>query len=86
MLIKRLLADLSLFLAIFFLPGWATLILGLLYFIVFPHYYEGVLLALWFDLLYGLPGPSWFNLPFPVTLTALVALLLITPIRYRLWY
>ncbi len=86
MSIKRLLASLSLFLAIFFLPGWATLILGLVYFIYFAHYYEGVALALWFDLLYGLPGPVWFNLPLPITLLSLLALLIVTPIRYRVWY
>ncbi|MDO8183402.1 MAG: hypothetical protein Q7T49_00230 [bacterium] len=86
MFIKRLAADLVILFSLFFLPGWISLILGLLGFVYFHHYYEGVVMALWFDLLYSLPGPAWFHLPLPVTLMAIVALLIITPVRYRLWY
>lgn len=85
MLVERLVASVVLFLALMLLPWWLFVILGVIAFILVHNYYEGLVWALLADLIYGLPlEQSWWPLPF--FLTAVVLLLIIRPLRYRLWY
>jgi hypothetical protein len=50
--------------SIFFLPFYVTLVIGLVGFLLFPNYYEGVALGLIYDSLYFVPSgegwPVWF--------------------------
>lgn len=85
MLAKRILLGVVLLISLFFCPWWLTTLLGLAGLIYFKNYYEVAVAALIFDLVYGSAGvSSW--LPLPFFLTSVVLLLVISPLRYRLWY
>ncbi len=86
MLVKRLVLGVILLGSLFWLPWWITLILGLVGFIVFKNYYEGAAFALLFDLIYGAVGSGFWGFPLPFFLGAIVLLLILPPLKYRLWY
>ena len=86
MLAKRLGATAILLGLMFFLPWWLWFI-GLIFAaILYAYYYEGLILALIYDLIFGAWQIKAFNLPFLMTLLVIIVLLLATPIRYRLWH
>ncbi|MBP9855782.1 MAG: hypothetical protein KBC48_00530 [Candidatus Pacebacteria bacterium] len=85
MLAKRLLLGVVLLISLFFGPWWLTVIIGLFGLIYFKNYYEVAVVALLFDLIYGSASASpW--LPLPFFLSSVVLLLIVSPLRYRLWY
>lgn len=85
MLVERLVASVVLFLALMLLPWWVFALLGIIALVVIHNYYEVLAFALLADLIYGLPAEqSWWPLPF--FLTGVVLLLIVRPLRYRLWY
>jgi len=51
--LKRVAIDLALFLSVFLLPWWITLSLAFLLIFYFKFYFESILLAFFFDLLYS---------------------------------
>lgn len=80
----RIAATVGLIAALYVLPWWATLGLGLWAAASFAHYYELLLVAFLFDLSYGAAGQPPFFVPLPVTVLALIAVILANEIRIRI--
>ncbi len=59
----RKIASLFLFLGIFIFPWWILVILFLASFIIIENFYEGLFLALIYDILYFTERDLFFNLP-----------------------
>lgn len=81
---KRLVALLILFVAIIFLPYWVYLPLLVAAILIFPVFWEGILLGLLIDVLYGWGVTAWPSLISPVALTALILVSVLLPVRDRL--
>lgn len=54
-MLKRIVSDIILFFAIFFLPWWGTIILAFVLMIYFKNFWEGVTAIFFIDLLYSVP-------------------------------
>lgn len=85
MIFNRVLATLALLLSAFLTPWWLWFGLFLILAFVFGNFYEGVVVAFVYDLVFG-GLPFSINLPFVFTIAAIVAVLIISPLRYRLWH
>ncbi len=81
---SRIGADAVLFLSIIALPWWTSLALGTLFSFVFEEYYEGILGAVFADLLYATGGSPGFHNPFEATLSAVCIFTLARILRARL--
>lgn len=68
MLLKRLIVDILLFIAVVTLPWWLSLPCALVLSFYFKRYYEVILSGFVFDLLYGAPLPMFFSFSFLFTL------------------
>ena len=82
-MIKRLLSFVVLFFAVIFLPFWVYILMLVLALIFFRFYWEGVIIAFFIDVIYGISHETLF-FSFPFALGAVVILILILPIRDKL--
>lgn len=64
---KRFVVDVVLFFSVFLFPWWATLIGAVLATFSFDSYFEGLVVGILLDALYGVPARS-FIWDFPLTL------------------
>lgn len=66
MVIKRIIFDILLFLSIFMLPWWVTLILAFVGIFIFNNFYEFIVSFVIMYSIYMIPGvkitPFWFSL------------------------
>ncbi len=87
-MVKRIIADIVLFLGIFFLPWWVTVILTFIFIILFRWFWEGIIAMLFIDSLYSLPDVKFYG-HFGIFIVSAVILLLIienlkTRIRFKI--
>ena len=87
-MIKRIICDIILFLGIFFLPWWGTVILAFVFMILFKRFWEGVIAMLFIDSLYSLPTAKFYG-HFGIFIVSAIVLLLImenlkTRIRFKI--
>jgi len=80
----RLLATLVTFLSIIFLPYWVYLPFLLASMILFPIFWEGIVLAFVIDILYGRGISSIPELISPMAFSATLILMAVMPLRERL--
>jgi len=85
---KRIICGLVLFLGIFFLPWWGTVLLVFVFTILFKWFWEGVVAMFFIDSLYSLPLAK-FSSHFGIfTVSAIIFLLIIenlkTKIRFKI--
>lgn len=66
-LLKRCIADVFLFAAVVIVPWWLVFPVALFLVFYFERYYEALLAAFIFDLLYGIPLRMLFGFPFLAT-------------------
>ncbi|NOY35733.1 MAG: hypothetical protein GXP44_02345 [bacterium] len=52
-MMKRIIADIVLFLSVFFAPWYFTALLAFLFVVLFPKFWEAVLAGLFLDAMYG---------------------------------
>jgi len=63
---KRIMFDSALFLSLFFMPWWVTILLGVIFLYIFDSYFELLFLGFFIDVLYG-KGNTGFLLGYPFT-------------------
>lgn len=80
----RIIATLIVLVAIFFLPYWAYLPALIALMIVFPFFWEGIVLAYLVDILYGRGIGSVAELISPMAFTSMLLLMVLVPVRDRL--
>lgn len=80
----RLSSTLVVLLAIIFLPYWIYLPLLGAAMIIFPFYWEAVLLALLVDVLYGGGVSGMTELLSPMAFAATILLIILMPLRERI--
>lgn len=80
----RLGATLLVLMAVIFLPYWIYLPAVFAAMIVFPIFWEGIILAYLIDILYGRGVGSFAELLSPMAFTAAVILIVLIPVRERL--
>jgi hypothetical protein len=77
-------AIIAVLFAIFFLPYWLYLPSLLAAMIVFPIFWEGIVLAYLIDILYGRGIGTLAELLSPMAFTAALLLIVLIPVRERL--
>lgn len=80
----RLIYLLGLFLAVWWLPWWLVLLCGLAGIVRYHHFYEVLLPALCFDLLYAAPGVTWLGFQFAVSALSLVLVYVLEDFKARI--
>ncbi len=80
----RFFADLLLLVAATLLPWWLVLPCAAVFFFIFEHYVEFLLLALFMDLIYGAPLAHFFGFQFILSLGSAVLFLALTFIKKRM--
>jgi hypothetical protein len=80
----RFFADILLFGSALFLPWWSVLLAAATLFFVFPRFYELFFLALFIDLLYGVPVAHFGNFQFVLSLFSAVLYLLFAFVKRRM--
>jgi hypothetical protein len=83
-MIKRIICDIILFFAIFFLPWWGTVLLAFIFMILFKWFWEGIVVALFIDSLYSLPLARIYGRFGFFTISATLILLIIENIRPKI--
>jgi len=83
-MIKRIIFDIVLFLGIFFLPWWGTVVLTLVFMILFRRFWEGVIAMLFIDSLYSLPSAKFYGHFGIFIISAIVLLLIIENLKTRI--
>ncbi len=78
---KRLLATFIILFAIVFLPYWIYLPVLFLSMILFPFYWEAILLAFLVEVLYG---PGDMRIFSPITLSAVALTIILLPLREKM--
>jgi hypothetical protein len=81
LLTARIFFNIILFLSVFFLPWWISILLGLIFVFIFSEYYEIIVLGLLLDSLYSETG-SFKSALF--TLAAVVVFIVAFEIRKRM--
>ena len=82
--IKRVIADVVLFSAIFFAPWYWTAGLAVLFIILFPRYWEAVLAGFLLDAMYSVPTQGFYGRFGIFTISALILLLVLGGIKKRI--
>jgi hypothetical protein len=80
----RILATVVTLLSIIFLPYWVYLPFLLAFMILFPFFWEGIVLAFIIDILYGRGISSFSELISPMAFSAMLLLMAVMPLRERL--
>ncbi len=80
-MIKRILGNLLLIIALFFAPWWFTLTLGIIATFYFSSYYEIIVLGTLFDILYGVTVSATFGYNVLGFLVTTIVFLLIERIK-----
>lgn len=80
----RIFASIILLLSVLFMPFWLSVILALAGMIYFSYFVEGALLLLLSDLLYGVGEARFFNVVFLSFIFAIIALVVIEPLKKKL--
>lgn len=81
----RLVADILLGFSILYLPWFVSLALFILFSFIFERYYEGVVGAVLFDLLYNTSASTlWLHNPFITTEIAFIGYIVIQYLRKRI--
>lgn len=83
-MIKRIICDLILFFALFFLPWWGTVLLAFIFMILFRCFWEGIVVALFIDSLYSFPDAKFYGRFGFFIISAALILLIIENIRPRI--
>jgi hypothetical protein len=81
---KRIICDIILFFAVFFLAWWLTALLIFVFMILFKRFWEGIVAALFIDSLYSLPLAGFYGRFGIFTASAVVILIIIENIRPRI--
>ena len=83
-MIRRVFGSIVIFVSILFLPYWVYIPALFIGAILFPFFWEGILLAFLVDVLHGGEMKILPSLVSPLALFLLVALILLLPIRENL--
>ena len=83
-ILKRILADALLVAFALFLPWFATLALGSLFFFFFDSFFELIVAGFLMDLLFGVPLLRFGGFQFVLSLGALLLTLVLYPLRARM--
>ncbi len=83
-MIRRLTGTLIVFLSILILPYWVYIPVLCIAVIVFPFFWEGILLALFIDFVYGGGIESFSSFPFTISFYILIFLIILIPLRTRI--
>ncbi len=75
-MIKRTIATVALFLSVFFLPWWITVLLAIVGILFIQNFYEVVVAGLLIDLLYGTDTSLFFGFSAVFTIGALALVVL----------
>lgn len=81
---KRLICTIVLVIALMAFPYWIYLPLIFVASIVFPFYWEGIILAFLVDVLYGVQTHSTISFVYPFAIIASIIILVMLPIRERI--
>jgi len=81
---RRLTGSLIVFLSILIFPYWIYIPVLCVAVIVFPFFWEGILLAMFIDFIYGSGIESFSALLFSVSFYILILLILLVPLRTRI--
>ncbi len=81
----RFLTLVGLCFAVLVLPWWATVFLLLISLVYFSWFYEAILPAVLFDLLYSLPQTAFFGFYLISVIIVLLTIFLVEEIRKRLF-
>ena len=80
----RTLGSIVVLISILFLSYWFYLPILIIAMVIFPFYWEGLLLAFLIDILYGHGIEALPSLVAPSALVALILLIIIMPLRDRI--
>jgi hypothetical protein len=80
----RIIADLLLVSAAFFLPWWFALFSGAALFFLFDRFFELFLIAFLMDLLYAIPLPRFGSFEFVLSLFSVAMYVLLTFLKRRM--
>ena len=85
-MVYRILFAVLLLISVSVFPAIVTIVLGVIGLIVFKNFYELVPLFFVHDAVYGISQNRFFGIPFVMTLTALILVVVTGIIRKRLFY
>jgi len=71
-MIKRIFCDIILFASFFLAPWWGTAILAVIFMVLFRHYWEVIIAAIFIDALYSIPDAKFYGRFGIFTATALI--------------
>jgi hypothetical protein len=83
-MIPRILASLILFVSIFYMPFWLSVVLALASMIYFSFFWESVTLFFISDLIYGVGGDKFLNVFFISFIISIIVLLIIEMIKKKI--
>lgn len=83
-MLNRLLITIFLLVSVFLLPWWLTAFLVIVAIWCFPNFYESMLPALAFDLIYGSQNTGFFGFQFAGSCLVLLAIVLTETLRGQL--
>ncbi len=81
---RRIILDILLFLSIFILPFWLTVILALICLFLFDSFYEILPVFLFIDLLYGTNESRYFGFTLVSLVLALLLVVITNSIKKKL--
>ncbi len=81
---RRIILDILLFLSIFILPFWLTVILAIACLFLFDSFYEIIPVFLFIDLLYGASEDRYFGFTVVSLLAALLLVVITNSIKKKL--
>ncbi len=84
LVLKRIIANIILFVCILFAPWWLTIIFSIIFLFYFLDYYELIIAALFVDIIYGTPQNWIFDLPLMYTVFSLVVFVFVRWLKFRL--
>lgn len=85
-MIKRVICDIVLFTSLFLAPWWGTAILAAVFMVLFRHYWEGVIAAIFIDTLYSMPNTKIYGRFGIFTISAIILVLILDIFKKKLRY
>lgn len=85
-MIKRIVCDIILFLFLLFAPWYWTAVLAIIFMILFRRYWEGVVIAVFFDTLYSLPDAKFYGRFGIFTAVALILFFVLENLKKKIRY
>lgn len=83
-MIKRIAADIVLFMSVFFAPWYLTVLLAFLFVVLFPKFWEAVFAGLFLDAMYGSESGTLYGRFGLFTAAAAIAVIAVERIKKRI--